>query len=170
MATVQALLGFVIGTFRSRIGLQLEIVALRQQLAVYKRSIRRPRIRPSDRILWAWLARQWSRWREILVFVQPATVVAWQRKRFRDHWARLSRKTPGRPGVSEEITEGSGRTREGESAEDAVASLLQEVWRKDETRLRGDSEAFAAFRSLLRWLVARQNSLALDLAGAIGGL
>jgi hypothetical protein len=28
--------------------------------------------------------------------VRPSTVISWQRKRFRDHWTRLSR--PGRPG------------------------------------------------------------------------
>ena len=101
---MHALVGFVVGTFRARIGLQLEIVALRHQLALYRRSIRRPPIRPSDRILWAWLARHWGRWREVLVFVQPATVLAWQRRRFRSHWARLSRRTtPGRPAVSQEL-------------------------------------------------------------------
>ena len=36
-----------------------------------------------------------------MVSVQPQTVIAWQRKRFRDHWARLSGKTnPGRPSTS----------------------------------------------------------------------
>ncbi len=51
MPIVRALLGFVVGMFRSRISLQLEIVALRHQLAIYKRSIRRPSIRPPDRLL-----------------------------------------------------------------------------------------------------------------------
>jgi hypothetical protein len=102
---VQALVVFVVAVFRSRIALQLEIVALRQQLTVYRRSIRRPRVRPSDRIFWSWLARHWGRWREALVFVQPATVLAWQRGRFREHWARLSRKEAGRPRISQELRE-----------------------------------------------------------------
>lgn len=39
-----------------------------------------------------------------MVFVQPRTVMAWQRKRFRDHWARLSRgRKPGRPAIAKEI-------------------------------------------------------------------
>jgi len=89
---------------QSRMSLQVEIAALRHQLTVYKRSVRRPRVRPSDRILWAWLARYWDRWREALVFVQPATVLAWQRKRFRAHWTRLSRPgRPGRPTISQEV-------------------------------------------------------------------
>jgi hypothetical protein len=45
--------------------------------------------RPS--ILWWWLSRRWARWRDVLVFVQPETVIAWQRKRFRDHWTRMGR-------------------------------------------------------------------------------
>ena len=103
MPIVQALIVFVVGVFRSRIALQLEIVALRHQLALYHRSIRRPPIRPSDRLLWAGLARQWGRWRAGLGFVQPATVLNWQRRRFREHWARLSWSQPGRPAVSQEL-------------------------------------------------------------------
>ena len=35
---------------------------------------------------------------------QACDVIAWQRKRFRDHWARLSRAgKPGRPQISEQI-------------------------------------------------------------------
>lgn len=42
----------------------------------------------------------------MLVIVQPATVIAWQRKRIREHWARLSSaRKPGRPRISEEIRE-----------------------------------------------------------------
>ena len=100
---VRALLACVASVFRSRVSLQLEIVALRHQLALCQRSIRRPHVRPGDRILWSGLSRGWSRWRGVLVFVQPATVLAWQRKRFRDHWARRSRKEPGRPAISQKV-------------------------------------------------------------------
>jgi putative transposase len=42
----------------------------------------------------------------VRVFVQPETVVAWQRKRFHDHWARISRAgKSGRPLISEDIRE-----------------------------------------------------------------
>ena len=41
-----------------------------------------------------------------MTFVKPATVLAWQRRRFREHWARISRHgPPGRPAVSEETRE-----------------------------------------------------------------
>ena len=43
-------------------------------------------------------------WREVLAFGQPGTVLAWQRRRFREHLARISRhRVPGRPIVSREI-------------------------------------------------------------------
>jgi hypothetical protein len=58
---VRALLVFLATLVRSRLSLQLEIIALRHQLTVYQRSIRRPRIRPSHRIVWSWISRHWSR-------------------------------------------------------------------------------------------------------------
>jgi len=88
---LSALLVFIASLLRSRISLSLENVALRHQLAVYKHTVHRPRLRPTDRLFWVWLSRLWSGWQEALAFVQPRTVIAWQRQRFRDHWCRLSR-------------------------------------------------------------------------------
>ena len=83
----QALLAVISTVVRSRLSLQLEVVALRHQLSVYRRSDKRLRIRPGDRVLWAWLSQHWSKWRTVLTFVQPMTVIAWQRRRFRAQWA-----------------------------------------------------------------------------------
>jgi putative transposase len=88
---------------RSRAALQLEVLALRHQLAVYQRRDVRAHTEVADRLLWAWLSRTWTGWRDVLVFVQPRTVIAWQRRRFRDHWARLSRARPGRPAVDKAV-------------------------------------------------------------------
>ena len=86
--------------------MQLEFIALRHQLAVYKQSGSRPTLRPSDRLFWVWLSRLWSGWQQVLTFVQPRTVIAWQKKRFRDHWRRLSQRgTPGRPAIAKEVRE-----------------------------------------------------------------
>jgi putative transposase len=105
-SVVYAFLSTVGMLFRSRLSLQAEVIALRHQLTVYHRLVRRPQIRPADRILWSWLSRHWARWRDALVFVQPATVIAWQRKRFRDHWRRISQcGKPGRSAISQEIRE-----------------------------------------------------------------
>jgi hypothetical protein len=103
---VRALLAFAVSLVRSRLSLQMEMLALQQQVAVYRRSIRRPQVRPCDRLLWSWLSRGWARWREARVFVQPATVLAWQRTRFRTHWARLRRTgSSGSPTISQEVRE-----------------------------------------------------------------
>jgi putative transposase len=96
------LLPFLVGGHRQ---LALENLALRQQLAVYKRIAPRPRLRTTDRLLWVGLARVWTGWRQALVIVSPDTVLRWQRRRFREYWTHLSgRPTGGRPPINAEIT------------------------------------------------------------------
>ena len=73
---IGALVAFVSTLFRSRLALQLENVALRHQITVYQRTTKRPQISTGDRILWSWLSRGWSEWRNALVIVQPGTVIA----------------------------------------------------------------------------------------------
>jgi hypothetical protein len=59
----------------------------------------------------------WSGWQEVLAFVQPRTVIAWQQQRFRDHWRRLSEQgTPGRPAMTKEIR-----------------TLIQDMWQANPT-------------------------------------
>jgi putative transposase len=82
---IVALLAFVASLFRSQISLSLENLALRHQLAVYKRTVARPRLTPTDRLFWTWLSRWWWGWSSALAFVQPRTVIAWHRQRLRDH-------------------------------------------------------------------------------------
>ena len=95
---------FVHSFLRSRLSLQIEILALRHPLGVYQRSRLRPRLRPMDRLLWVWLSRVWSGWCEALVIVQPGTVVTWHRRRFRQYWAKLTGSgKPGRPAVPREV-------------------------------------------------------------------
>jgi hypothetical protein len=62
------------------VALELEIVALRHQLAVLRRQRPgRPKLTPSDRLLWGWLYRLWPRCLKVLVLVKSATVVEWHR-------------------------------------------------------------------------------------------
>src|SRR3989442_13936622 len=68
----------------------LENLALRHQLAVYKKMVNRPKLLSSDRLVWVGLSRAWAGWRQALVFVSPNTVLRWQRRRFREYWVRLS--------------------------------------------------------------------------------
>jgi putative transposase len=104
LPVISALLAFGAGLFRSRASLCLEHLALRHQLAVYQQTVDRPHLRSTDRVLWAWLSRLWPAWRDALASVQPDTVIAWQRKHFRDHWRRLSQRgKPGRPAMAKEV-------------------------------------------------------------------
>jgi transposase InsO family protein len=97
--------------------MRLEILALRHQLAVYQHSVKRPQLRPADRFFWACFSRLWSEWQHALEFVQPRTVLAWQKQRFRDYWRRLSQSgKPGRPTISKEVRE-----------------LIQDMWRSNST-------------------------------------
>jgi putative transposase len=101
---ISVLLAFVVALFRSQASLYLENLALRHQLIVYQHTVHRPYLRPTDRLFWVWLSRLWSGWQSALAFVQPRTVIAWQRQRFREHWRRLSQHgTPGRPTLAKEV-------------------------------------------------------------------
>ncbi len=53
----------------------LENLALRHQLAIYKKTVNRPKLRSSDRLFWVALSRAWAGWRQALVIVTPNTVV-----------------------------------------------------------------------------------------------
>ena len=95
------LLPFLCGGHRQ---LVLENLALRHQLAVYKRTVSRPTLRRTDRLFWVWLARAWAGWRQPLLIVTPDTVLRWQRRRFREHWTKLSGPPRvGRPPINAEI-------------------------------------------------------------------
>jgi putative transposase len=100
-----ALFALVTSSFRARAALQVEILALRHQLAVlHKNGARRLRLKPSDRLLWVLLSRFWSGWRPCLQMVQPDTVIRWHRRAFAWYWTRKSRRRrPGRPDVAAEI-------------------------------------------------------------------
>ena len=82
---------------RSRHALLLSNVAMRQQLAVYKRRQARPALKNRDRLFWSVLSRIWRGWESVLVIVQPDTVLRWRKRRFRDYWRRRSK--PGRPTI-----------------------------------------------------------------------
>jgi len=86
------------GTARSHLSLSAENAILRQQLDVLQRGRPRPFLRPTDRVMWIWLARHWSRWRYALVLIQPATVLKWHREGYRRYWKRRS-GGPGRPRI-----------------------------------------------------------------------
>src|SRR3982750_878644 len=85
--------------------LRLEDLALRQQLAVLRRSApKRLKLTSADRIFWVWLRCVWTDWKSTLIIVKAETVVAWHRKGFRLFWTwKIRRGKPGRPVVPQEI-------------------------------------------------------------------
>jgi putative transposase len=83
-----------------------ENLALRQQVAVYQHTVKRPKLRKRDRIFWVWLSQLWSNWRSVLAIVQPETVIQWHRQGFKRYWRWKSRaRKPGRPPVQRELRE-----------------------------------------------------------------
>lgn len=76
----------------------IEILALRHQLAVLRRQIDKPRLTPPDRAFLAALLHKLPRptLRGLLLLVSPDTVLRWHRDLLRRRHARLSR--PQRPG------------------------------------------------------------------------
>jgi len=62
-------------SFQSRAALQLEILALRHQLGVLQRSVKRPKLSPADRFFWAWLSSVWNGWESRVSIIKAATVI-----------------------------------------------------------------------------------------------
>ena len=89
--------------FQDRGDVALEVLALRQQLAVLKRKRPRPPLNAFDRLFWTTLSRFWPRWTEVLEIVKSKTVVGWHRAGFRLYWRWHSRERGGRPKITEEI-------------------------------------------------------------------
>lgn len=89
--------------FRNRADNALEILALRQQVAVLKRKHPRPPLRSFDRLFWSALRSIWSGWRNALIIVKPETVIGWHGAGFRLYWRWRSRPRGGRPKIDAEI-------------------------------------------------------------------
>ena len=97
---ITALITAVRAVPRSRANLALENLALRQQLTIYHRGQRHPRLRAGDRVFWVPLRRLWSGWDRCLLVVRPETVIAWHRRGFKLIWRRRSRDLRvGRPRI-----------------------------------------------------------------------
>src|SRR6516165_2216577 len=96
--SVTALLAAIRSSLRTRAELEMEILALRHQLAVLQQAApRRLRLSHADRLLWVLLSRVWPGWRGAVQIVQPATVFAWQWR-----W-RSTRNRLGRPPISVDV-------------------------------------------------------------------
>jgi hypothetical protein len=77
------LLRVLLSALNSRSELVLENLALRQQLTVLQRTAPKPRLNVVDRLFWVVLRNVFNGWREVLLLVQPQTVLKWHRLGFR---------------------------------------------------------------------------------------
>src|SRR5215469_8541896 len=87
LSLLHLLAAATVATFKSRTALQLENLALRHQLGVLQRSVKRPKLIAADRLLWAWLSQVWVDWRFSLLILKTETVIGWCRKGFWVFWA-----------------------------------------------------------------------------------
>ena len=100
MPTIVLFLKFIHSWFKSQRNLAIENMALRQQVAMLRRSVKRPRPSMADKLFWILLARYKPNWRSALHALHPDTVVRWHREGFRRYWRWKSRgPKPGRPPI-----------------------------------------------------------------------
>ena len=102
LESIRSFIAVVRVFFRSRSDTALEILALRQQVAVLKRKRPRPVLNSFDRLFWSTLRHCWSRWADVLLIVKPDTVIGWHRCGFQLYWRWRSRPRGGRPKISDE--------------------------------------------------------------------
>ena len=94
----------LIGLFRSRASLEIEILALRHQLNILRRkSPKRPTFGSIDRIVFAGLYGLAPGVLSALAIVRPETVIRWHRAGFRLYWRWRSLPHGGRPKVPVDV-------------------------------------------------------------------
>jgi Integrase core domain len=94
----------VVALFRSRAGLQAEILVLRHQLNVLRRKApKRVTFSAIDRLLFAALYQLAPCVLDALKILKPETVIRWHRAGFRAYWRWKSRSHGGRPKTPPEI-------------------------------------------------------------------
>src|SRR4029077_16306473 len=90
--------------FRSRAAIEAEILTLRQQIIVLRRTApRKQSFGAIDRWMFVGLYRLFPRVLDALAIVRPATVIKWHRAGFRLSWRWKSGPRGGRPPVPPEI-------------------------------------------------------------------
>jgi hypothetical protein len=101
---VRRILELLVLRTRSERTKDVEILVLRHQLAILRRQVRRPALRPSDRAILAAASRVLPRpaWRSFLV--TPQTLLRWRRRLVARKWTRPHRR-PGRPAMDPQLRE-----------------------------------------------------------------
>src|SRR5450759_3812997 len=101
--SVRRVFEFVALLARSADAKEIELLALRHEVAMLRRHVKRQTFEPADRALLAVLSRLLPRSRWGAFGVTPATLLAWHRRLVARRWT-YPHRSPGRPRVDEEIT------------------------------------------------------------------
>ena len=86
--------------------LQMQVLALQQQLANLKSRQKRIKTKPKERIFYLLLYALWPKLLKHIKIVEPKTLVLWHRKLYKKYWKRISQpktKPIGRPTVPSDI-------------------------------------------------------------------
>src|ERR1700724_2228398 len=90
--------------FKSKIRLEAENAALRDQLIVLRRNLRaRVKLANSDRWFFIQLYRWFPLILKVLTVIRPETLVRWHRTGFRSYWRWKSRSLGGRPQIDSDL-------------------------------------------------------------------
>jgi len=103
MNIFQILYSFISTRLMSDAQKDLEILALRSQLAIVQQhminhKMAKPRCNNTFRHLWVFLSKYFLTWKSALVLFKPDTVIRWHHRLFLIYWKRKSRG--GRPPIS----------------------------------------------------------------------
>jgi putative transposase len=97
-----ALLRLLAAVKRDPFAREVELLALRHELAVLRRQQSRPRLRPADRAFLAALARLLPQDRRKGLLVTPQTLLRWHRELVRRKWTQPARRR-GRPPLEQRV-------------------------------------------------------------------
>jgi len=105
MSTVLTFFSALLASMRgSRVSRDAEILFLRQQLLVLRRSApARLRLRNTDRLIFVWLYRLFPSLLDAAIIFKPETLVRWHRGGFCLFWRWRSKRRAGRPAVSKDL-------------------------------------------------------------------
>jgi putative transposase len=97
------LLGLALLFLRTEQSKEVELIALRHEVTILRRQVRRPRYEPADRALLAALSRLLPRSSWATFDVTPATLLSWHRRLVAKRWT-YPHRPPGRPPVDDQTT------------------------------------------------------------------
>jgi transposase InsO family protein len=101
---VRLIVWAVVDLLRSRAAIEAEILTLRQQIIVLRRTAaKKQTFGAIDRLVFVGLYRLFPRVLDALAIVTPGTVIKWHRAGFRLYWRWKSRPRGGRPTVPLEV-------------------------------------------------------------------